>query len=75
MLRGCLKLREGDVVKGIPITPKVNQVTLKELYEDMVTDYQVNNKRTLTHMKCRFEKHILPFFGENAEQRLSQPQK
>lgn len=31
----------------------------------MVTDYQVNNKRTLSDMKRRFEKQILPFFGEN----------
>ena len=59
-----LKDREGDIVKGVPVTPMVNRVTLGELYEDMVNDYEINSRKSLQHMKLRFENHILPYFGE-----------
>jgi integrase len=60
-----LKDREGDIVKGVPVTPQVNRVTLGELYQDVVTDYVVNKKKTLNDMKRRFQNHMLPFFGED----------
>lgn len=59
-----LKGREGDIVKGVPVTPVVNRITLGELYADLVTDYEINSRKSLRHMKIRFEKHLLPYFGE-----------
>lgn len=58
-----LKLREGDVARGVPITPKVGRIRFKELAEDVVNDYKINGKRSLPHLKVRLKLHILPYFG------------
>ena len=58
-----LKLREGDVARGIPITPKIGRLRLEEAATDMLTDYRVNGKRTLSDAKRRIEKHLMPVFG------------
>ena len=58
-----LKLREGDIARGVPVTPKANSVTLGELAEDVINDYRVNRRKSVADQKARFEKNILPFFG------------
>jgi integrase len=42
----------------------MNRVTLGELAEDVYNDYQMNKLKTLDDLKRRFNKHLLPFFGE-----------
>ena len=59
-----LNLREGDVAKGIPVTPKMGRIRFSELAEDVVNDYLVNRRRSLKDVKGRLNLHILPFFGE-----------
>ena len=59
-----LKSREGDVVKGVPITPKVTRVRFRELAEDVVTDYKVNGRRSIGDLEMRLRRHILPYFGQ-----------
>ena len=58
-----LKRREGDVVRGLPVTTKVGQLRLDEAADDLLTDYRINGKRTLVDVKRRVEKHLKPFFG------------
>lgn len=58
-----LKLREGDVARGVPVTPKFGQLRFDEAAEDMFLDYRVNNKRTLADVECRVRKHLRPVFG------------
>ena len=62
--RKLLKLREGDVVRGVPITPKVTRVRFRELAEDVVTDYKVNGRRSIGDLEMRLRRHILPYFGQ-----------
>lgn len=57
-----LRQREGDVEKGIPVTPKLNRATLEELLGDVVTDYRVNARRSLSDLERRIRLHLLPFF-------------
>ena len=58
-----LKRREGDVVRGLPVTTKVGQLRLEEAAEDLLNDYRTNGKRSLVDVKRRVEKHLQPFFG------------
>ena len=58
-----LKLREGAVARGIPVTAKMGQLRFEEAAEDMFLDYRVNKKRTLADVECRVRKHLRPMFG------------
>ena len=58
-----LKLREGDVAKGVPITAHVNRVTFDEAAADLHHDYTTNKRRSLRVVALRINKHLAPFFG------------
>jgi integrase len=59
-----LNNREGDVAKGIPITPKMGRLKFSEMAADVVNDYKANGRDSLGDLERMLEKHILPFFGE-----------
>jgi integrase len=61
--QNLLKLREGDVAKGIPVTAKIGQFRIDEALADVVTDYRVNGKRSARVVQRRIAKHLLPYFG------------
>ena len=48
-----LKLREGDVARGVPITPRVGRLRFEEAAADMVTDYRVNRRRSQAELEQR----------------------
>ena len=58
-----LRLREGDIARGVPITPKVGRMKFDELADDVVNDYLINGRRSLKQLEIRFRLHLLPFFG------------
>jgi integrase len=58
-----LRLREGDIAKGVPVSPKVSRLTYDEAAEDIVNDYKVNAKRSLKALELRLRLHLKPFFG------------
>ncbi|MDO8795071.1 MAG: site-specific integrase [Vicinamibacterales bacterium] len=58
-----LKEREGDVVKGMPITAQVGKIRFEEAADDLLNDYRTNKKRSLRTVTLRIEKHLKPFFG------------
>jgi integrase len=57
-----LKEREGDVVKGLPLTAQVGKVRYEEAAEDLLNDYRTNARRSLVTLTHRL-KHLQPFFG------------
>ena len=61
--KNTLKLREGAIARGEPITPKVGRVTFADAAADVVLDYKTNKKRSLADLECRINKHLAPFFG------------
>jgi integrase len=61
--RKLLKLREGDVVKGIPVTPRLSRITFQELADDEINDYKVNHKKSISDLERRLNKHVLPVFA------------
>jgi integrase len=61
--RRKLRLREGDVERGVPVVPKMGRVTFDEAARDLLTDYQVTGKRSIKVTRRRLEKHLAPYFG------------
>ena len=58
-----LKLREGDVARGVPVTPQVGRLRFDEAAKDVVNDYRTNGKRSLRDIERRLRLHLLPYFG------------
>jgi len=59
-----LQLREGDVARGVPITPKMNRCTVGELLDDELNDYKANGKRSLSTVEHYIEGTVRPYFGD-----------
>jgi len=67
--KNLLKLREGDIARGVPVTPQVNRCTIDELLADVVTDYTVNKQKSLADLQRRIDLHLFPYFqGRRAAQ-------
>src|SRR3972149_8903058 len=58
-----LKIREGDGARGLPVTPKIGRLRFEEAAADVVNEYRVNKRRSLSHVERRIKKHLTPFFG------------
>jgi integrase len=61
--RGLLRDREGDISKGIPITSRSTRLIFDEAVKDVISDYTVNGKRSLSDLERRIKLHLLPHFG------------
>ncbi len=57
-----LRLREGDIAHGKPVTPTMGRMTFEEAAADLLNDYRVNGKRSLVVVERRVRKHLTPFF-------------
>src|SRR5262245_51387490 len=60
--RRILRDREGDVEKGVPISPDVGRITFDDAVADLLNDYSINRKKTYDDVRRRIRKH-LSFFG------------
>ncbi len=58
-----LKLREGAIARGVPVTAKIGQLRFEEAATDLLTDYRVNGRRSIAHLERRTRLHLAPFFG------------
>jgi integrase len=58
-----LKLREGEIAKGVPVSPLTVRLTFDQAVADVVADYKVNGRRSLADVERRINLHLLPHFG------------
>ena len=58
-----LRTREGDVVRGVAIAPRMGSRKFKELGQDVIIDYKINGKKSYKETEGRFRLHILPYLG------------
>ena len=58
-----LKIREGDIARGVPIAPSVGRIRFDEAAAEVVLDYRVNGKKTADQVERRIRLHLEPFFG------------
>ena len=61
--RRLLRLREGDIERGLPVTPKIGRLRFEEAASDLLNDYRTNGKRTLKDVERRIRLHLAPYFG------------
>src|SRR5687767_1980916 len=61
--KSLLRLREGDIERGVADTPKVGRIRFDEAVTDVLNDYRTNRKRSLDDVARRIERHLKPFFG------------
>ena len=57
-----LRLREGAIERGLPVTPRVGRVTFEEAAAALVTDYRVNGRRSIDHVQRRVTLGLEPWF-------------
>src|SRR5262245_30473953 len=61
--RDLLKQREGAIANGRAVSPKANRLRFEDAAADLETDYTINARRSLGHLKRRLTLHVLPVFG------------
>ncbi len=55
-----LRLREGDISKGLPVTASISRLRFDDAVDDVKTDYRVNGKRSLDDVERRITLHLMP---------------
>ncbi|NOT26099.1 MAG: site-specific integrase [Acidobacteria bacterium] len=58
-----LRVREGDIAKGVPITSKTGRVRFEDAAKDLINDYKTNNRKSLDELERRLKLHLEPYFG------------
>lgn len=58
-----LKLREGDVAKGVPITPAIGRLTFDDAAADLENEYIANGRRSIVGLRVRLKKGLRPWFS------------
>ena len=58
-----LRIREGDVAKGVPVTAKAGRLRFDDAVNDVLKDYTVNRRRSADAVERRIRLHLTPFFG------------
>ena len=58
-----LKIREGDIERGLPVNPKLNRIRFDEAAKDLKTEYAVNGRHSADELERRIRLHLTPYFG------------
>ena len=68
-----LKLRNGDVAKGKPLTAAQFKLTFDDAAQTVIDDFKANEKRSLKVVERRINKHLRPYFGGRRLSDISWP--
>jgi integrase len=60
--RKLLQTREGDAANGVPFSPAMGRMKFDEAMADIETEYTVNKRDSLDHLKRRIKLHLMPWF-------------
>src|SRR5262249_30131443 len=55
-----LKSREGEIVRGVPVSPKITRYRFEDAAADIEAEYIANGRRSLAHLQRRIRKHLKP---------------
>jgi len=58
-----LRKREGEITTGVFLGLETERVRFEELAQDLLNEYQTNNRKSLVWLKRRINLHLMPFFG------------
>jgi integrase len=60
--RRFLQARLGQLAEGRYVGPAAERVTVDELIEGLLNDYEVNGKRSIKWVRIKVTKHVIPYF-------------
>jgi hypothetical protein len=60
--RRILQTRLGQLAEGRFVGPAVERVTFDELAQDFLTEYEVNERKSLRMVRGKVRNHLTPFF-------------
>jgi integrase len=60
--RDLLKVREGDIAKGAPVSSQIGRFRFDDAAKDIEAEYIVNGRRSFAELKRRIKLHLTPFF-------------
>ncbi len=60
--RDLLRVKDGDIAKGVPVSPRTGKLRFDEAVADVLNDYAVNGLKTQDHVKRRIDLHLTPVF-------------
>lgn len=58
-----LRLREGDIARGVPVSAKIGRLRFEEARDDFLNERRVNSRGSLKKLEARIANHLTPFFG------------
>jgi len=58
-----LRKREGEIARSEFLNPKTDRMRFEELAEDLLNEYQANNRKSLIWVRRRIDLHLTPFFA------------
>jgi hypothetical protein len=61
--RDLLRDKEGEISKGVPVTPRTGRLTFDVASRDLVTEYTINNRKTLADLERRIDLHLTPWLA------------
>ena len=61
--RRLLRLREGDIERGLPVSPKIGRLRFEDAATDLINEYKANGRKSLRELEIRIRKHLAPFYG------------
>jgi integrase len=61
--RRLLRLREGDIERGLPVSPKLGRLRYEDARKDLVNEYTANGRKSFRELEIRLRKHLDPFFA------------
>jgi len=66
-----LRQRIAQIERGDPVGPQVDKICIADLAEELLRDYQVNNRKSRADVEARWRLHLEPFFGSTRAAQLS----
>lgn len=63
MAKRILRIREGEVAHGFPVSPAIGRVKFEDAALDVELEYKQNGRRSIDDLRRRFTLHLTPYFG------------
>jgi integrase len=61
--RDQLRMKEGEIAKGVPVSPKAGRLRFEEAMKSVLNDYVINGRKSHDHAKRRIDLHLTPVFA------------
>jgi integrase len=68
-----LRTRLGEITAGTFLGPAAERITVEELAKDFLSEYRINDRKSVDDAEARWQLHLKPFFGVHRATEISTP--